>query len=1135
MTIDLTDFFRTLYDHTPEAVLALDADARIIASNPAAQRIFARDDAALQGRRLQSLFADPREYDKLARTYFTSKVAVASKPVNSHFRSQAGRVFDGEASIQSIRSDDGEPKGFLCTIRNVSEQRALRARLEASDLQLRAALSSAKEGAYTINLVTRLGSIRGFINEFLGIAATDATISLDRWLENIHPDDRSTLQDAIDHIQRKPGESLDVTYRVRRTDGEYRWLHDRGSITEFSRDGTALRLSGVISDVSERHALEVRLADSERMLREAISTTNEGAWELDYQTQIARVTGLFCHLAGGTEDYANLSRKAWLTLIHPDDLRLARSAANDLYEQGESTVACRVRSPEGGWIWINHRGRVTERAADGTPLRASGLTSDITERKILEDRIEESERLLREAMDGAQYGAWSLHLPSRVARYSGLVHRLLGGSDGGSLETGLDGFLDLLTPDSRQRAEVDFSRLQDGLSVQTDYEMVDRDGHVIHIHHEGRVVERDSEGRAVRAAGIISDITEERRLRSEVDESEERLRAALMAAGEGAWRLNLRTGIADISSVISEMMGLPPAEARISYDDWSARLEPGDLATDRLTIQDMRAGRRDQIDEIVRFRSETDDWIQIHNRGQVSEWDESGLPIMATGFMTDVTERMELAARLAERESQLADAVEAADVNLWRIDAVTDAIWLRGTLAQVVFGGEGEASVSYAEWMQRVHPDDLDGLADANRALLRGDTKTIDHVYRLQSVTGCWVWVRATGRITDHDPSGRITVISGAIQDIDRMTRLNVALTEGKRRFEHIYRATPAMMHTLTADGVITEVSEFWLSSLGYERDEVIGRHAPDFLDEESRERALTETLPKLFSTGQSTNIPYRFIRKSGEPIDVLLSSFLERDDAGEPLHIFAVMTDITPLQTAYDQLERSNRELDRFATVASHDLQEPLRKISAFSSLVRRRYASALDAEGERCLDFLVDAAQRMQGLIDDLLLYSKMSSQALEMDDVDLNDVSNSVRALLETQITESDAQFDIATLPSVRGDKLLLGQALQNLISNAVKYRGDAPPRIVIRAERDECQWIISVRDNGIGLDPRFVDKIFAPFQRLHTREEYKGTGIGLAIVRQAIERHGGEVWVKSEPGHGACFYFSLPAPRAISVAV
>ncbi|WP_339334706.1 ATP-binding protein, partial [uncultured Maricaulis sp.] len=202
------------------------------------------------------------------------------------------------------------------------------------------------------------------------------------------------------------------------------------------------------------------------------------------------------------------------------------------------------------------------------------------------------------------------------------------------------------------------------------------------------------------------------------------------------------------------------------------------------------------------------------------------------------------------------------------------------------------------------------------------------------------------------------------------------------------------------------------------------------------------------------------------------------------------------------------------------------LRKVAAFSSLVKRRYSDKLDEDGARSLEFLADAAQRMQRLIHDLLTYSKLASQPLNFTEIDTAALVSEIADHLETVVTESSARITPTELPVILSDRVLLTQILQNLMSNAVKYRGEANPEIAIEAVETDTGWRFTVADNGIGLDMRFAEKIFAPFQRLHTREEYQGSGIGLAVVRQAVERLGGAIHVESEPGLGSSFVFTLP---------
>lgn len=230
-------------------------------------------------------------------------------------------------------------------------------------------------------------------------------------------------------------------------------------------------------------------------------------------------------------------------------------------------------------------------------------------------------------------------------------------------------------------------------------------------------------------------------------------------------------------------------------------------------------------------------------------------------------------------------------------------------------------------------------------------------------------------------------------------------------------------------------------------------------------------------------------------------------------------------LEESVAELGRSNADLQQFAYVASHDLQEPLRMVSSYTQLIARRYKGKLDADADEFIAFAVDGANRMQRLILDLLAYSRVNTAGRQFEPTAMETVLKAALNNLTNAVKESQAVITHDPLPAVMGDDKQLAQLFQNLLSNAVKFGGAQPPRIHISAKQTDGEWLFSVRDHGIGLDPQYVDRIFVIFQRLHTRAEYPGTGIGLAICKKIVERHGGRIWVESELGKGATFYFTL----------
>lgn len=288
----------------------------------------------------------------------------------------------------------------------------------------------------------------------------------------------------------------------------------------------------------------------------------------------------------------------------------------------------------------------------------------------------------------------------------------------------------------------------------------------------------------------------------------------------------------------------------------------------------------------------------------------------------------------------------------------------------------------------------------------------------------------------------------------------------------------------------------------------------------------------------QDQSIPYVFDYRTRTKSEQwkwisVMGKVVDCNDQGEPLRMVGMLHDISDRKQAEQELGRintelvrSNQELGHFAYVASHDLQEPLRKIRSFTELLAERYQGRLDETADRYIRYITDGAARMQGLIDDLLSYSRVGRAELKVNPTALSSLVKEVQSDLEKVIEQRQVEMVIDSLPTVAVDPVQMRQVFQNLISNAIKYCQADRPSIHIRATQNKEFWAISVQDNGIGISPQFAERVFIIFQRLHHRGEYSGTGIGLAICKKIIERHGGEIWVDSEEGKGAIFSFTLP---------
>jgi PAS domain S-box-containing protein len=379
-----------------------------------------------------------------------------------------------------------------------------------------------------------------------------------------------------------------------------------------------------------------------------------------------------------------------------------------------------------------------------------------------------------------------------------------------------------------------------------------------------------------------------------------------------------------------------------------------------------------------------------------------------------------------------------------------------------------------------------------------------------------------------------------------------------RRRAEDQMRLQSAALEAAANAIVITDqtgavqwVNPAFTQLTGYRLDEAVGQN-PRVLKSGAHPPEFYRDLWQTVLAGRVWHSEIVNKRKDGTCYTEEMTITPVRNAGGAVANFIAIKQDVTArkaveqaLAQAKADLERQNRELEqtvaartaslrqalaemeRFAYVASHDLQEPLRTVGSFSQLLARRYQGRLDADADEFINFIVDGATRMQALINDLLALSRIETRGKPFGPVDCAEILQVVRENLDAAITESGAVITHDPLPVLFGDRTQLTQLLQNLFSNAIKFRRPAaPPQIHLSAARQDGGWRVSVRDNGIGIDPQFFDRIFIVFQRLHNRDEYPGTGIGLAICKKIVERHGGRLWVESTPGSGSTFQFTIP---------
>lgn len=369
------------------------------------------------------------------------------------------------------------------------------------------------------------------------------------------------------------------------------------------------------------------------------------------------------------------------------------------------------------------------------------------------------------------------------------------------------------------------------------------------------------------------------------------------------------------------------------------------------------------------------------------------------------------------------------------------------------------------------------------------------------------------------------------ITNIDSQKAAAEKIKHTENRFNSLFKSSPVGISIINDHYELLEINPVIAAKLNYELESLKKMDILEIVHPDEIKKVRKQLLRIFSNELQAVEIETRLIKKGGDAMWVkLMISLINITKKETNAVVFMESIDKRKhaefkLEEKNEELLRINQELEHFAYVASHDLQEPLRTITSFIQILERKYSNILDDDGRQFMGYITDGTRRMQNLIRDLLAYSRVNRQSTGYEEVDLNEVFEAVNQALNNKINENDAIILAENLPVIQGNKIQLIQIFQNFIDNAIKFRGKKSPEIIINVKEVSGKWEISIEDNGIGISPEFHQRIFIIFQRLHSMDEYTGTGIGLAMCKKIIERHGGDVWVESKADKGTKFIFTI----------
>jgi len=504
------------------------------------------------------------------------------------------------------------------------------------------------------------------------------------------------------------------------------------------------------------------------------------------------------------------------------------------------------------------------------------------------------------------------------------------------------------------------------------------------------------------------------------------------------------------------------------------------------------------------------------------------------GAIIDITGRKQAEAALRESEERFRRTFELAGSGVAHIGMDRRFIRVNRRLCEIL--GYAEDELLRLTGRQISHPEDLDVINAQRPRLYAGEIDSVRVEKRYVRKDGSIVWVSFT-MVVERDAAGEPQYEIAFFDDITARKQAEAALSASEALYRQTFELATAGIAHVDLTGRLMKVNRSLCEILGYSEKELIGRSVKEVSHPEDRD--LTDAQRARLHEGglDSVRFEKRYLKNGGSIVWVDLAVAVARDAHGHPQYEVALFDDITArkaaeaaLRGAHEELKRSNAELEQFAYVASHDLQEPLRMVSSYTQLLMRRYGDKLDGDAKEFTAFIVDGATRMKQLIEDLLAYSRVGTRDKNFKPVGAESPLERALANLRAAIQDSGATVTRDKLPTVHCDEVQLAQLFQNLIGNALKFRKpDAAPAVHVGAADHGEEWEFTVRDNGIGIEPQYFERIFLVFQRLHNKGEYPGTGIGLAIVKKVVERHGGRIWVQSQLGAGTTFHFTMPKER------
>lgn len=1043
---------------------------------------------------------------------------------------------------------------IIGTAQDVTEKQNLIRELKQKESLYKQAEELANMGNWSWDLKKNKLTWTDHLYTIYGLKPQSEEITIDRFLSFVHPDDREYVQKGVDEIFNQ--ERLDYTFRIITKSGENKIIR---SVAQLQKDdkGNGVLVVGTERDITEKQTLIDKLRKSEKLYKQAQALAHVGNWSWDIRSNLIEWSDELYQIFGKTKDDGNFSYDEYLSLVHPDDLeKVKKQVAYSIQKKEPWEYTHKLITKDGVVKTIYATGEVLL-DENGEAYMLIGTAQDISERELLIEKLQQSEALYKQAQALSRMGNFVWDLKTNGVVWSDEVYHIynIPNGDPVTFQTAFDPILPAYKKNVQDAIEKTI-HLKKGHSVS--YAIRDDDGSLKYINLETDVV-LDENGDVQKIMGTAQDVTERQKLIEKLQQSEKLFKQAQSIAHLGNWTMDVKTMDFTWSDEMYNIFEVDKGEY-FNFEIWTNYLHPDDKQS-VIDYYDECLKHKKHYDKIHKIILKNGKIKTIHRKGEFV-LDENGEPVMMVGTSQDITADYRIQQELKDNQTFIRKITDATpsiigsyNVNTGKYVFISEGLEkLLGYDRELVL----ERGISF--FADIIHPEDLIQLMEKNSRVLQESNQSTDYdpviefTYRMRHKNGEYKWFHTYGTIFDRNKENKVEHILNISLDVSEQVMATQKIKEQEHFIQQIADASPTILYLYDVDKQsIVYINREIFFVLGYLPEEIL--------------EAGAQVTEKLYNTDDFTLLPGRKqSKRTFQQVDSMIQYecrmkhkddewrwilvreiVFKTDDNGNAKQILGAALDInrrkemekTILQNTM-LLEQSNASLEEFAYVASHDLKEPLRKISTFGDRLVATQLEQLAPEGKMYLHKIVDASQRMQVMINDLLSISMITGNT-SFENFSLQTILEETLQTLEFKIEQQNAIIKSDPLPEANIIPSQFRQLFQNLLSNSLKFiRPDVQPVINIRhrflSSLDVVHYQLApatnyhkleLEDNGIGFEKEYAGKIFAIFQRLHGRSEYEGSGIGLAICKKIVEHHGGIIYADGVPEKGATFTIILPA--------